>query len=655
MNTIGDALSMYPQDLLQKFGVLSDPEESLRTQIDSFVSSYNSPWDILTELLQNSIDAIHDRRRREDGFTKGNIRITIDSANRSLTVEDNGSGIPPQKHTDLLLPGGSLKKSGNTYGHKGLGFTYCAHVCEKIETQSQHLDGGTSEWSFEGGFAWLNEPSGTTPTLDLSASVGARSLTGPGTAIRLRLAVGTYEQARANTAVIDKFFDWADDEKLLSFVLRTRTAVGQTHTMMGRNPPIEVDVDVELLNSGKTFSVPYSFFDFSSHAPISGSTYPKASDYANHVYLNPAQHDKTHYGIYHLFDEDPEQSPPILTVGKHKGGVKFAAYVFAAGKENLATSLQDYDARLVGSHKYLAISTDVHLSISGMPCGVPMDSWDHFGGFEHRYFAMVDVDLDFGKVLDAGRKTVTRHYVDLFTKKVIELTKNETLFGSAPNNCSFYKLAQQLNSQSSGAPPAKVTDLLANWDNLASLPTDKLLFQKIPDDELGVYVLFGQLAGLGYLPGWKIRYVSSSATYDMALEYVYDFTSSAFGNETVGGDNPIGPGAQAKKSYPKKGQKWSDASGAREFLVAECKVAAENLVKDAHAAKSLKDLNHVDLLVCLEHDEDMLKTLGATVTTETAATRRFSGMTHMLHVGSIKIPTINLTSVIQKLVDAGEL
>jgi len=64
-------------------------------------------------------------------------------------------------------------------------------------------------------------------------------------------------------------------------------------------------------------------------------------------------------------------SPPLLKVGTHHGGVSFKAYVFCCGKDNLANALATYDPRLESEFAYLAFSTDVHLSIGGMPCGVP--------------------------------------------------------------------------------------------------------------------------------------------------------------------------------------------------------------------------------------------------------------------------------------------
>lgn len=646
---------MYPQELLQNFNVLNDPEETLRTQIESVVSSYNSPWDILTELIQNSIDAIHARRRLDQSYQAGRLRIIIDRTNSTVTVEDDGAGIPTGARTKLILPGGSFKKNNDTYGHKGLGFTYCAHVADRVEVQTSSFDGGTDAWTFENGFKWLSQPGNADPTLADGAETLAREFDASGTAVRLTLAVGRYEISRANTAILDSFFDWADDRSLLQFVLQTRTAIGQTFTLVDRKPPLPVTTKVFLVSSGTEFDVPYEYFNFFSYSPLSASTHPKAIDYANQVYLQPNQHNKTHHGIYHLFDHDPSANPTVLRVGTHKGGVKFSAYIHACGKENLADALGSYDQRLTTSHKHLAISTEVHLSINGMPCGVPMDRWDGFGGFEQRYFAMVDVDLSFGKVLDAGRKTVTRHYVDLFTKKIIELTKNSSLFGYSPNTISFHKLAQQLNSRAHGGGPTTVKDLIDEWKKKnPPLTTNQLLFDMIPSDEIGVYMLFCELVGRKHFKGWKALYASSAATYDMAMEFTYDFSDPSFGNQTVGGTAVLGPGANARTLFPENGIRWRDSSGARSFLVVECKVELAELLREIQGGRSLKNISHIDVVICLTADASAVSELGGALHPVTDPVRMFSGQTHILHYGAHQVHVLCLSSGIQYLTVSGQ-
>lgn len=642
----------YPTELTTKFAVLADPEQSLRTQIDDIISSYNSPWDPLTELIQNSVDAINLRRSLEGAnFTTGKIKIVVDAAKATLTVEDNGAGIPKGYFDHLLIPGGTLKRNGNTYGHKGLGFTYCAHVAKEIEVETTEIQTNESDhWKFTGGFDWVNDPSNA-PTLDLSVSPSIRTMQGPGTAVRVKFAVGVYEQNKANTAVLDKFFTWADDEKLLPFVIRTRTAIGQVFDLFGKTPSVDIEVNVELTNGGRSFDVPYKFFDFYNFPPLSASAFGKASDYATNVYANPAVSNKVHYGIYHLFDSDKSKNPPDLKVGTHHGGVKFEAYLYCCGKDNLATALGQYDSRLNNEFRYLSFSTDVHLAIDGMPCGVPIDSWNNFGGFEQRYFCIVNTDLSFGKVLDAGRKTITRHYVDLFTEKIVELTKSKSYFPDV----SFFQLAQQLHHTTSSPTVQNVSQLIAYWSALPPLPTQELLLSVLPDDELAVYLLFAELVGRGLLKGYKVKYVSASAPYDMALSFQVNLADLSQLNSSAGGGSVTGPGSALVQKHGKRNFIWEDNVSGRKHLVAECKVNGAELLVDVQARKTQKIFKDIDLLVCVSIDSAQVSDKSGALHSVPLAAREFSGVTHKLLFSGHEVQVIELSTVLAQLVSAGSL
>lgn len=105
----------YPQEILDKYNALSDPNQALNREVLNVISSYNNPWDPLSELIQNSVDAINERSRDEgDPAFKGKLIITVDAATSRVMVEDNGLGIPKGKTQELLIPGGTLKTSGKT-------------------------------------------------------------------------------------------------------------------------------------------------------------------------------------------------------------------------------------------------------------------------------------------------------------------------------------------------------------------------------------------------------------------------------------------------------------------------------------------------------------------------------------------------------------
>ena len=648
----------YPNNLLNKYQVLEKPNEALQRNVLNIVASYNSAWDPLTELIQNSIDAINQRAAKETGDFRGRLIISIDANAKTIMVEDNGLGIPPRNAGTMILPGGSLKTTGSTYGHKGLGFTYCAHIAESIEIETEEYESHQKEhWQFSGGYKWLTD-SAESPSLDdqVSRPVRSDSISGPGTTVKLCLAIGEYEKNIANTSVLDDFFSWADDEKLLPFVLRTRTAIGQVGSLFGQSSPVDVEIQVKLVNSQREFSVPYTFFDFRNLPPFNQQNFPAAIDYATQIYLNSLFPNKTHYGIFHVFSNDSANPTQPLKVGKNRGGVSFKVYVFACGKENLASALQSYDQRLGSHFRYLAFTTDVHLAIDGMPCGVPIDSWNNFGAHEQRYFAIVDTELRFGTVLDAGRKTITRYYVDLIVDKIIKMTKEENYFSG---QTSFYAMSTQLHTRVSY--PARRTPMqyITKWEGLPDLASAKLILNKEPDDELGAYLLFGELVGRGHIPGYKIKYISGGAIYDAAFEFEIGLEDRASLNQTAGGTAKYGVGqalVQQQRSTPQfPTYKWSNPATGQTHLVTEFKVTAEELLQDIQKHKSEKQLQHIDILICISYHEQAIRNLQGVVVPVQDAARRLPGVTHELSFAGHTTQVICLKEVIAELEGCGQI
>lgn len=88
-------------------------QELLHQNIEEVLRSYRHSWDILTELLQNSVDACIRKYAKLSNANKQNynpeISIEIDSKNNTIIVKDNGEGIPNDKLYDIIIPGGTLK------------------------------------------------------------------------------------------------------------------------------------------------------------------------------------------------------------------------------------------------------------------------------------------------------------------------------------------------------------------------------------------------------------------------------------------------------------------------------------------------------------------------------------------------------------------
>ncbi|HYD19555.1 MAG TPA: PAS domain-containing sensor histidine kinase [Patescibacteria group bacterium] len=83
---------------------------------------------VMTNLLQNAIDSIYERQESQPG--DGRIKIVVEQkgSNISLTVEDNGTGLPARVKDQILEPYVTTKKKGS-----GLGLAIVKKIMEDHE------------------------------------------------------------------------------------------------------------------------------------------------------------------------------------------------------------------------------------------------------------------------------------------------------------------------------------------------------------------------------------------------------------------------------------------------------------------------------------------------------------------------------------------
>jgi molecular chaperone HtpG len=107
------------------------------------IGMYNHPFLIIREYIQNSTDAI-DAIRKNHGFNNkcSKIDIHIDGRNKSLTIKDNGIGLPLKSARSILLDiGKSKKRLKENRGFRGIGrlggLGYCKELQFKTKAQGE--------------------------------------------------------------------------------------------------------------------------------------------------------------------------------------------------------------------------------------------------------------------------------------------------------------------------------------------------------------------------------------------------------------------------------------------------------------------------------------------------------------------------------------
>ena len=83
---------------------------------------------VITNLLQNAIDSVHERQQQKP--SEGNVKLVVElrGENISVSVEDNGIGLPEKPRDQLLEPYVTTKKKGS-----GLGLAIVKKIMEDHE------------------------------------------------------------------------------------------------------------------------------------------------------------------------------------------------------------------------------------------------------------------------------------------------------------------------------------------------------------------------------------------------------------------------------------------------------------------------------------------------------------------------------------------
>jgi hypothetical protein len=209
-----------------------------RREISNILKSYTGYYDLFAELIQNALDAV-ERRLEDDGGVPGRVWVSIDLANQSVQVTDNGCGMDLQQFRQFLKPNFSFKSGISSRGSKGVGATYLGYGFNYL-----HISTRSNEQVYSGrienGRNWVDDNTGTVPRPKIFpnlAAEGAFSQIDRGTSVILRLTGNniwprdlTWNQATTAT-------QWAA-------LLRLLTPAGGIYLAGAETSPVQIDIAV---------------------------------------------------------------------------------------------------------------------------------------------------------------------------------------------------------------------------------------------------------------------------------------------------------------------------------------------------------------------------------------------------------------------------
>lgn len=131
---------------------------TMKRQIKNILKSYTGWYDPLSELIQNALDSVDNRKQVDRNFDP-TIWITIDLKDNIISVTDNGTGFSEDQFRNFLAPNVSFKKQ-NDRGNKGVGATYLAYGFNYLQIGTK-----TTDFSYvgtiKGGREWVEDTTST--------------------------------------------------------------------------------------------------------------------------------------------------------------------------------------------------------------------------------------------------------------------------------------------------------------------------------------------------------------------------------------------------------------------------------------------------------------------------------------------------------------
>ncbi len=481
----------------------------------------------------------------------------------------------------LAIHGSDKDESVEEIGEKGIGLKFAIFSCNLFRLESTSSSGSV-RGHIKGARHWLKSKSAEIPVFDYQAFTQSKNGSAEtGTRVVLEdVEVDTGEGT-------DSIFAHGTT-KLLS-LLRTRTAIGNTNLVFGKDKPIRVTLEHQPPDGKKIDTeVPFRYL-----LPTELLEDSDVLDYDEYVRV-----------AAHLSDQQKTnllRDKTIVISGKQdKAGRQMRYFFCFLPNRPLWTELRRRitpDATEDDSDDQHFIGPGIFVATKGMPTGIQLSPpVTGYQGYWANIFLLIQDDaLSF----DLGRKWIPGR-----TQGVLKEMSHE-LFNKISRIAPLISGASH-SRQGPGALYAQErAQMFQKLSNLTDLKVPGIGFQKYPDgQEAGVVAIFHELVGAGHLPQFKSLRQGYRGQYDLWARYLVRHSEA---------------NAEVKKRV---------ADNTTFDIVVEFKFSAEAVIKDA--AINTKFFEDIDLIVCWDLDEAAFAKSGIRVEAVPAPKRVFAGASYNL-------------------------
>jgi len=609
---------------------LSKQETSqIRSNIERIISSYRHIWDIYTELLQNSADAIIEQFG-EENISQGKITLDINPDERTIIITDNGIGIEESTISKILVTGKSLKRERNSgkFGFMGYGFTFVAFQSEYLQIES--IKNGKKASRTYGELYKFVYSASDIPNSEEEESGYQAQDTGEknGTKITIKFPLKFPDEV-VNESIAATFRIAKSDETIKA-VLRTQSIVGILDPVFNTNNCFEFCLTI----NAKNLEIKTGYLTIREVVDsVLNSNFLQ-------FYDRPKEYETFVKNTEKLPINTREQVRKAIVLDEVIDDVKIGTinplhariFISATSKSHI-NQYNDKFRNEDGVSCDFALEHGLWLAICGMPIGVCLDPFEHSNYLP--YTVIVDIkDMSIRKELDAGRKGISSYRMKQIAETVLEILKER----------NFIKYRRYIV----GGGDSRINNPLYDpKEALTRIFQDKKWFDSVltqkylpPLEEQEVISLFVELVAQKYLKGYYLKILSGYQVYDGLYEYQLDQTEELEYSES----NRLGI---YKKIFSGNG-----GSLKKEILI-EFKKELSGIYKDINSNK--KNISHVDILVVwdvdFENKETLQKEKGDILTEKDITNNVFYGVTHQLFGGARQqpLPIIELKKILEIL------
>jgi Histidine kinase-, DNA gyrase B-, and HSP90-like ATPase len=511
---------------MEKFNFLEQSIAQLRKSIKGIDDSYNNEWDILAELTQNSVDAI-----KKSGINNGRIDIHVNCQNKSISILDNGCGISPDKLPYLLAPFSTDKdKDETSIGEKGVGLTFTIFSCNDFYIKTGNAL-GCSEGKVSNALEWKNSEDNQ----ELPLYIDTLNEVYEGTFIELK-----------KVKEISIFsLSWNQ----LKFVLRTKTAIGNTNKIWDNDINIEVNLTYTNTDGNKrSDKIDFLYWLITENLN-------KASTLEIDEFFEYIRHDRTDkekrkklYGKIIYKKGTKERGNRIIKYWSCLTPLR-KTYKQRSIKNGLCTEDQIENANWLELYQYTIFQSTITASVKGMPTGIIIEHpiTGAQGTWPQLFILIEDSQIKF----DIGRKSIhgmqAKLYKDIAKDLFSDYRKLEKYIGADPDEAP--------------KPEWDKNEIFASIDGLLDINYPLIKLKKSPKDQEA------SLVGLFY---------------------------ECIGNNIISDIFPLSAGYKRKYDLYAK---WQNKQ-----VVIEFKSKLQKILDDFESEKKMFD--EIDCVVCWNVDEE---------------------------------------------------